>query len=418
METLLAERAVIGCILIAPEESELVYRRLSPKMFSEEPFQIIFNCCLKLHKRGESADVVTIEGKIGTEYRRLLLECAETVPSISRISDYVALVIDRWREREMIAEAMEITTCGEPAAELARRFRSVADRQDKINVVLEDDGVKDFIIAAAEFLTALEQPDTSIKTGWSDFDRIVGGLRRKSVVVIAARPGKGKTDFALQLAAQAARSCQVSYNSMEMPVAQLLERVASRGAKINSIKIRDRMLSNEEKSEIARVLDLQSRYLRINFDQTPQITSDVVVGKITKYHPDVLFIDHLGLMGSTSQKRNQWEQVAQTTHELKAIALEHNLCIVELVQLNRETDDRKARMGDLYGGAAVEQDADVLIALEVEHMDGFLDGDEYAIVSANILKNRHGGTGTLKYSWQPQYHSYRQLEDRYEQGEK
>ena len=178
------------------------------------------------------------------------------------------------------------------------------------------------------------------------------------------------------------------------------------------------MLSNEEKSEIARVLDLQSRYLRINFDQTPQITSDVVVGKITKYHPDVLFIDHLGLMGSTSQKRNQWEQVAQTTHELKAIALEHNLCIVELVQLNRETDDRKARMGDLYGGAAVEQDADVLIALEVEHMDGFLDGDEYAIVSANILKNRHGGTGTLKYSWQPQYHSYRQLEDRYEQGEK
>ena len=414
METLLAEKAVIGCILIAPDESELVYRRLSPKMFSEEPFQIIFNCCMKLHKRGESTDVVTVEGKLGTEYRRLLLECAETVPSISRISDYVALVIDRWREREMISEAMEITTCGESAAELARRFRSVADRQDKISGVLEDDGVKDFVAAAADFLTALEQPDTSIKTGWSDFDRIVGGLRRKSVVVIAARPGKGKTDFALQLAAQAARSCQVSYNSMEMPVEQLLERVASRGAKINSIKIRDRLLSDAEKSEIARVLDLQSRYLRINFDETPQITADVVVGKIAKYHPDVLFIDHLGLMGSGSQKKNQWEQVAQTTHKLKAIALEHNLCIVELVQLNRETDDRKARMGDLYGGAAVEQDADVLIALEVEHMDGFLDGDQYADVTANVLKNRHGGTGGLKFSWQPQYHSYRQVESRYE----
>lgn len=414
METLLAEKAVIGCILIAPDESELVYLRLSPKMFSEEPFQIIFNCCMKLHKRGESTDVVTIEGKIGTEYRRLLLECAETVPSISRISDYVAVVIDRWREREMIAEAMEITTCGEPAAELARRFRSVADRQDKISGVLEDDGVKDFVAAAADFLTSLEQPDTSIKTGWSDFDRIVGGLRRKSVVVIAARPGKGKTDFALQLAAQAARSCQVSYNSMEMPVEQLLERVASRGARINSIKIRDRQLTDTEKSEIARVLDMQSRYLKINFDEEPAITADVVVGKIAKYHPDVLFIDHLGLMGSNSQKRNQWEQVAQTTHELKAIALEHNLCIVELVQLNRETDERKARMGDLYGGAAVEHDADVLIALEVAQMDGFLDGDQYADVTANILKNRHGGTGELKFSWQPQYHAYRQVESRYE----
>lgn len=414
METLLAEMAVIGCILIAPDESGIVYRRLSPKMFSEEPFQIIFNCCMKLHKRGESTNVVTIEGKLGTEYRRLLLECADTVPSISRISDYVAVVIDRWREREMIAEAMEITTCGEPAAELARRFRSVADRQDKISGVLEDDGVKDFVAAAADFLTALEQPDTSIKTGWSDFDRIVGGLRRKSVVVIAARPGKGKTDFALQLAAQAARSCQVSYNSMEMPVTQLLERVASRGARINSIKIRDRQLTDTEKSEIARVLDLQSRYLHINFDETPQITADVVVGKIAKYHPDVLFIDHLGLMGFDSQKKNQWEQVAQTTHELKAIALEHNLCIVELVQLNRETDERKARMGDLYGGAAVEQDADVLIALEVAQMDGFLDGDQYADVTANILKNRHGGTGELKFSWQPQYHAYRQVESRYE----
>lgn len=414
METLLAEKAVIGCILIAPDESELVYRRLSPKMFSEEPLQLIFNACMKLHKRGESTDVVTIEGKLGIEYRRLLLECAETVPSTSRLSDYVAVVIDRWREREMIAEAVEISTCGEPAAELARRFRSVADRQEKISGVLEDDGVKDFVAAAADFLTALEQPDTSIKTGWSDFDRIVGGLRRKSIVVIAARPGKGKTDFALQLAAQVARSAQVSYNSMEMPAEQLLERMASRGARINSVKIRDRQLSQEEKFEIARVLDLQSRYLKINFDEEPAITADVVIGKIAKYHPDVLFIDHLGLMGATSQKKNQWEQVAQTAHALKAIALEHNVCIVELVQLNRSADERKARMGDLYGGAAVEQDADVEILLEVEHMDGFLDGDQYATVTANIVKNRHGGTGELKFSWQPQYHSYRQVESRYE----
>ena len=102
-------------------------------MFSEEPLQLIFSACMKLHKRGESTDVITIEGKLGTEYRRLLLECAETVPSTSRLSDYVAVVIDRWREREMIAEAMEIATCGEPASKLARRFRSVADRQDKIS---------------------------------------------------------------------------------------------------------------------------------------------------------------------------------------------------------------------------------------------------------------------------------------------
>lgn len=413
METLLAEQAVIGCMLMAPDASEIVYRMLAPKMFSEAPYQVVFNCCMKLHKRNEPIDLATVEGKIGNEYRRLLVECAETTPSISRLPDYAAIVLDRWREREMRAAAMDIQLCVGDTAELLKRFRVVVDQQEKIASVLNDSSVKDFVTAALDFLSDLQKPDDSIKTGWSDFDRVIGGLRRKSVVVISARPGKGKTDFALQLATQIARTHQVSYNTMEMPTEQLLERVASRATRINSIKIRDRELTKEEQSQIAAALDAQSKCLKINFDEAPAITSDLVVGKIAKYHPDVLVIDHLGLMSTTEQKRNQWEAIAKTTHELKTIALKHNLCIIELVQLNRAADSRKATQGDMYGGSAVEQDADVVIAIETAQIEGFLSGDEYVEVTANVLKNRHGATGGLKYAWQPQYHMYRQIETRY-----
>lgn len=103
--------------------------------------------------------------------------------------------------------------------------------------------------------------------------------------------------------------------------------------------------------------------------------------------------------------------MAQTTHRLKAIALRQNVCILELVQLNRRTDERRAGQGDLYGGAAVEQDADVVIALETEPFEGSLKENQFVPVEVTVLKNRLGRTGKLQFAWQPQYHSYRPLQN-------
>lgn len=413
MDTLLAEQSVIGCMLLFPADTTFVYQRLGAKMFSESVLQNIFAACRKLHKQNKKADVVTVGSMLGNEYQKILLDCCNIAPSLAGLPDYVAIVLEGWRVRELTAAALDIQLDGGTSDELIAKYRAVLERQEAVNAAIKDAGTKDFVKAATEYLTLLNRPNTAIKTGWQDFDRIVGGLPRKSVVVISARPGKGKTDFALQIAQQVALDYHVNYNSMEMPVPQLMERIVSRTLKINSIRLRDKKLDDKEKNRIAHLLDLEAKHLKINFDETPQIDAETIENKIARYHPDVLFIDHLGLMGTKESKKNQWEAVAQTTHALKALAMKHDLCIVELVQLGRATDGRKATQGDLYGGAAVEQDADIVITLEVAPFEGFLSGDQCAEVTATIQKNRHGGTGTLKFGWQPQYHDYRPYETRY-----
>ncbi len=413
METLLAEESVLGCMLLFPVETADVYRRLRNEMFSEEPLRRIFEVCQQLRAEGKTPDFVTVQSVLGSAYQKLMLECCETAPSVSRLADYAGIVLEGWRVRELTAVAVEAQLNGGTSEELISRYRAALEQQEAVTAALKEAGTKDFVQAAADYLQSLYEPDRSIKTGWREMDRVMGGLQRKSVVVIAARPGKGKTDFALQMATQVALDHQVNYNSMEMPTSQLLQRVVSRGAKINSIRLRDRDLTEEDRARIAKVLDLQAKCLKINFDEAPRIDAEVVEGKIARYHPAVLFIDHLGLMTAREPKKNQWEEIASTTHELKALAMKHDVCIVELVQLNRATDGRRPTQGDLYGGAAVEQDADVVIALEVEHFEGFLSGEQSTEVTASVLKNRHGAVGELRFAWQPQYHSYTTIENRY-----
>lgn len=409
MDGLEAEKSVLGCVLMSPEETTRVYARLSAKMFSAQPLAALYNCCKKLHNSGTPPDVVTVLSKLGDDYKTLIASCAETVPSPDRFDYYVDAVMYAWRVREMTEAAVEISMCGAGCEEMLQKFSNVVARQNYIQSHLEDATSKDFAGSAVEFLEDLFRPDTSIKTGWQDFDRIVGGLQRKSVYVISARPGKGKSDLALQLATKVSMTHKVVYFSMEMSRVQLMQRIASRATRINSTLVRDKKLSDCQQGRVARAMDLMAANCKIDLDEASGINADAVEAKILRESPDVVFIDHLGLMNHGT-KKNQWEAVADTTHRLKALAMQHNVAIVELVQLNRRADHDKATQGDLYGGAAVEQDADAIFTLAVEEHEDFMDGDASVEMIATVHKNRHGGTGQLHFAWQPQYHSYTPME--------
>lgn len=408
-----AEQAVIGCMLMDPAGTASVFSRIDARMFEAQPLGLIYSCCYRLHKAGIPYDVVTVLSKLGDDYKVLIATCAQTAPSISRLDYYADCVLEGWRQRTLETELSLLLSERPDSKETLRRLHEIASRQEKIQAYIEDENSKDFLRGATEFCTELSQPDTSIKTGWADFDRIVGGLQRKSVYVIAARPGKGKTDWALQMACRLSREKSVLYCTMEMPTTQLMQRIASRCSKINSIKLRDRQLTEDERRTVFGVMDQLAKMNKMRFDETAALTSSQVEEKILRYQPDVLFIDHLGLMDK-GDKRNPWDAVADNCHRLKTLAMQHDIAIVELVQLSRETDHRKASQGDLYGGSAVEQDADAVFALEVEPIEKFLENDESVGVTVNILKNRHGGVGELKYRWQPQYHLYAPEEGRFE----
>jgi replicative DNA helicase len=400
-----AEQAVIGCMLMAPDTTSFVFSRIDQRMFEEPALATIYHCCYKLHKAGIPYDAVTVLGKLGDEYKILIAECAQTAPSISRLEHYAAAVMEDWRKRTLANQLAEIQLGDLDSDEALRRLHDITAEQSRIQAYIGDTYTKDFARSAAEFCAELATPDTSIKTGWEGFDRVVGGLQRKSVYVVAARPGKGKTDWALQMACSVAQKASVLYCTMEMPATQLMQRIVSRCTKINSIRLRDKMLTEEELGTVGSIINELSRLTRLSFDEEPALTTASLEEKIQRYSPDVVIIDHIGLMDKGSN-RNPWDAVAENCHRLKSLALAKDIAVVELVQLNRRTDKEKATQGDMYGGSAVEQDADAVFALAVEAIEKVLDGVDSVGVTVSVLKNRHGGTGDLRFRWMPQYHLY------------
>lgn len=400
-----AEQAVIGCMLMAPDTTSFVFSRIDQRMFEEPALATIYHCCYKLHKAGIPYDAVTVLGKLGDEYKILIAECAQTAPSISRLEHYAAAVMEDWRKRTLANQLAEIQLGDLDSDDALRRLHDITAEQSRIQAYIGDTYTKDFARSAAEFCAELATPDTSIKTGWEDFDRVVGGLQRKSVYVVAARPGKGKTDWALQMACRVAQKASVLYCTMEMPATQLMQRIVSRCTKINSIRLRDKMLTEEELGTVGNIINELSRLTRLSFDEEPALTTASLEEKIQRYSPDVVIIDHIGLMDKGS-KRNPWDAVAENCHRLKSLALAKDIAVVELVQLNRRTDKEKATQGDMHGGSAVEQDADAVFALAVEAIEKVLDGGDSVGVTVSVLKNRHGGTGDLRFRWMPQYHLY------------
>lgn len=410
-----AEQSVIGCLMMEPSLLEKARTLLSPKMFEAEPLARIYSCMLKLKKAGLPVDAVTVVSKLGDEYNRLICECAETAPSISAFETYCGLVLDAWRERELIVAMNELAISGHTADEITAELEKLVAKQKAIQQQVHSTSERTFLQAVGEAYKNLFKPDTSLKAGWDNFNRNFGGLQRGGLYIIAARPGDGKTDFSLQLAVQLAKKYRVDYRSLEMTKEQLVHRILSRVCTINSTRFRDHDIDEAAHQRIGYVVDRMGD-LHFVMDDTPNISVEDVEAKLEAGKPDALFIDYLGLMkGDTSGKKPLWQITGEITHALKALAQKYNVVIVALVQLARAVDKQKEpTLSDLKGGSDIEADADGVMFIRPQKTEDFLSGDDSWPVDVIFAKNRHGGTGRLKFDWKPQYHNYVQVERRTE----
>ena len=236
---------------------------------------------------------------------------------------------------------------------------------------------------------------------------VLGGLQRGCLYIIAARPGDGKTDFALHLAVQLAKRCRVDYRSLEMTKEQLVHRVLSRVCMIKSTRFRDHDLDENAQKRIG-IAAARMGDLHLVMDDTPGVSAGDVEAKLASGKPDVMFIDYLGLMrGDAAGNKPLWQITGEITHALKESARRHGAAVVALVQLARAADRQKEpALSDLKGGSDIEADADGVIFMRPQKTGEFLSGDDAWPVEAVIAKNRHGGVGRLRFNWQPQYHNY------------
>ena len=404
-----AELALIGNLIIHPDRTADAFARLTPEMFESEELAALFRGCAAL---GQQIDVAPLLEKVGGEYKTLILSCVDSVVTDAGGDRYIALVYDAWRRRELRRELDEarfgLDGAGATARETTRSLMQIVNRQMELERGEDESTASEFCECAADFFDSLSRDNDTVKTGFVMMDYMLGGFQRGGVYVVSARAGKGKSDFCINLATNIAKKNRVLYCTMEMPRRQVFARIISRMARIDSTRIRDHKITEDEKVMIAETSSRLTRELSLTVDEQQRITVEDVEAKILRYTPDIVFLDHLGLMNHRVGRRQMWEALTETTKRLKELALRHNIVIVELVQQSRTADTRKGKpeLAELKGSSSIEADADGVMMIEAKHDGSFITNEQSIEATVYVRKNRHGMAGNLTFKWQPQYHAW------------
>jgi len=434
-----AEQALLGSIIIKPETFDLVGGMINVEDFYLEEHKHIYSALLRMYSQSKTIDTVTLVNALveqgdrdeagGIQYVTLI---AESVPTTSNAKDYARIVKDKATLRRLIGVCDEINR---DAYEESAPVRTIIDSaEQKIFDISHNNEMKEFrhirdilqnVYRDIENLVETKGAVTGAKTGFSALDRMLVQMGKGDLVIVGARPGMGKTSFALNIATNVAKSSKksVAIFSLEMSGEQLVTRIISSEALVDSHSLRTGQLKPEDWDNIAGVISSLSGS-DIYIDDTSQITTTEMKSKLRRLpNLGLVVIDYIGLMQSTSNSDNRAQQVGEISRNLKVMAKDFGIPIVCCAQLNRGTESRpgvgkKPTLADLRDSGSIEQDADIVLFLYRDEYYKDISGiesDPDAADNANtaeviVAKNRHGSTGNVKMGWIGQFTKFRTLE--------
>ena len=430
-----AEQAVLGAIIIDPDCLNLVATQIKEEYFYLKEHREIYKTLRgMLEMGGKAIDFISLLEQLkrngvydeagGKAY---LTKLAQVVPTSKNIATYVDLMKDRYYARALLGAAETIITnvnenLLDPALLLDHAEQAIYDiRQGRdvsglvhIGKVIEEE--------TYARLTKITDPETAedfkgIPTGISALDRVITGLNKSDLIILGARPGMGKTSFALNIARHAAVNAKktVCFFSLEMTRDQLAQRMLSNEASIESEKLRTGELSTDEWTRLAQAgTNLASA--QIYFDETSGITVPEMKAKLRRMPKvDLVVIDYLGLMQSAKKTENRVQEVSEITRNLKGMAKELNVPVLACAQLSRGTEARgkshRPALADLRESGSIEQDADIVMFIYRENYyksetdentnpENMPDPNKAEII---VAKNRHGSVDTVELHWDGKY---------------
>ena len=431
-----AEQAVIGSMLIDPRCVPEVLEKLKPDEFYLQLNRDIYETIYAMFSYSQAIDPVTVLGqmKVRGVYQdnceEYLAEIMRVTPTAANVLEYAAIVRDRALLRRLGEAADEIGKMvyegsGEAESMLENAERRIyALRQGRnvgglmpVSSVVQN--VFDRLAEAASSGNAIP----GISTGLADLDRVTLGLNKAELILIAARPGMGKTSIALNMALHAALNEHqtVAIFSLEMSREQLVTRLLSRAALIPSQNLLTGQLSDQQWRDITDAATAISA-TDIRIDDNPTLTvSDMNAQCRRVANLGLVVIDYLQLMqsagsGHSWSNESRTQAVSDISRMFKIMAKELAVPVVCLSQLSRANEsrqDKRPMLSDLRESGAIEQDADVVIGL---YRDGYYnkESENPNLAEAIILKNRKGQTGTVELLWLPEYTSFSMFEKRRE----
>ena len=432
-----AEQAVLGAIILDSGVINEVVEILSdPRFFHVKTHRDIYAAVLDLYNNGKNVDFVTLleelkknktfDDSMGKTY---LMDLANNCPSISNAPEYARIVREKYDVRSLINASRDTIRDAsdadiEPNLLIDAAEQRIYDiRRDTVNGLEPRSKV---LLREFDRLDSLNNnSDDSLRpipTGIGDLDRVITGLNRSDLIFLAARPGMGKTSFALNIAKHVTmvRKKTVAFFSLEMSKEQLASRLLSSEALVGGTKLRTGDLRPEEWERIVAAGDVLSK-CEFYLDATPSITVSEMKSKLRRLkNIDFVVIDYLQLMTSGRRIENRVQEVSEITRSLKILAKELDVPVLCLSQLNRSAEaraDHRPMISDLRESGSTEQDADIVLLL---YREGYYDKNGENAESGPqadqnsgeciVAKNRHGETTSVKMHWQGEFMRFTSVE--------
>ena len=412
-----AEEAVLGAILIDPDAIIRVATFLNPEDFYREKHGWIYDTALTLHDRREPIDLLTVCDELDRRDQldevggpAFITALVNAVPTSIHAEHYARIVERTGTRRRLIEAAGQIAAL---AYQEADDVDEVVDRAEQVLFGVSERRISRELVPIKqvlsdyydriEYLTRHRGELIGIPTGFDRIDKLLGGLQRSDMVILAARPSVGKTSLALAFAHNAAKKHgqRVAFFSLEMSSEQVVQRIISAETGIDAQRLRRGEIEQDEWGRFMKATsDLAETYFYI--DDTPGASALELRTKSRRLHAevgvDLVVVDYLQLMRGDFRSENRVQEISSISRSLKALARELNVPVLALSQLSRSVEsrtDKRPILSDLRESGALEQDADVVMFIYRDEM--YNENTEWPnIADVIISKHRNGPTGTVQ----------------------
>ncbi len=435
-QNLEAETAVLGAVL---QDKEALYRALEtlkrPEYFYRPAHQRIFSACVDLFQRNEAVDLITLseelrrrkelEGVGGEAYLTLL---HDSVGTAANVAYHARIVKEKFICRELIRAATQIVE--EASAEPAGADELLDQAERRVFEISQDRVSRGFLPVSAILKGTFEEIErlyerkgmvTGVPTGFPKVDEMTGGFQLSDLVIVAGRPGMGKSSFALNVAAHAAlvEGLAVGIFSLEMSSTMVTQRLLCAEARVEAYRVRTGRLRAEDwtplTSAASRIHDA-----KIWIDDSPSMSVLELRAKARRLkaerHLDLLVIDYLQLLRGAGRAESRQQEISEICRSLKALAKELTIPLVVLSQLSRAVEareDKRPQLADLRESGAIEQDADLVAFIyRAGYYKALRNPEEGDDQRAEIIigKQRNGPTGTVTLSYLREYMRFESAE--------
>ena len=427
-----AEQAVLGSMLIDARCVPEVIDQLRSDDFSVRQNREIYETIYSMFNYSLTIDPVTVlehmkQNGVYDENtsRGYLLQLMDTTPTAANVVEYIGILKDKTLLRRVAEAAGDLTALIQQGTETGQDILEAAEQ--RIYAIRQGRAARGLIpisnvlIDVYDRLTELAASESAIpglSTGLTDLDRAISGLNKSDLILLAARPGMGKTSMALNILLEAGKKSgkNVAFFSLEMSREQLALRLISSECFVDNKKLVTGKLTEEDWEKVAVAADSLNRS-RIFIDDDSSVSVADISAKCRRMdNLGLVIIDYLQLMqsagGRTYSGENRQQVVSDISRALKIMAKELDvpvLCLSQLSRANESRSDKRPMLSDLRESGAIEQDADIVMFL---YREGYYDKDtpNPNLAECIIAKNRHGETRTVELQWLPEFTTFGNME--------